>query len=112
MKSFAERRARDAVLQREMSHRRTAFRFRIATCPEPVRGFMATRTMTAGDAALDGSALRDARLAPAAERYPSEAPLSSTHWLTRLELQRPRRDLSCLTPIQRMLKRAVDVAGA
>lgn len=43
------------------------------------------------------------------DQYVGESDLPSTEWLTRLKLQRPRRNTRCLGEATRMLKRITDV---
>lgn len=43
------------------------------------------------------------------DQYIGESDLPSTEWLTRLRLQRPRRNTRCLGETTRLLKRATDV---
>lgn len=46
------------------------------------------------------------------ERFSPQSELDDTHWLTRLELQDPRRNLRCLSRGARLRKRLVDIVGA
>jgi lipopolysaccharide/colanic/teichoic acid biosynthesis glycosyltransferase len=46
------------------------------------------------------------------DQYVGDSDLPSTEWLTRLKLQRPRRNTRCLGETTRLLKRATDVVVA
>jgi len=56
--------------------------------------------------------LEKAELADLVERYAVADDLPSTEWLTRLRLERPRRDVRCLGERTRLLKRLLDVSVA
>ncbi|MGH7127183.1 MAG: sugar transferase, partial [Planctomycetaceae bacterium] len=49
-------------------------------------------------------------LADLVDAYAALPDLPSTDWLTRLQLQQPRRDVRCLGERTRLLKRLIDVA--
>jgi lipopolysaccharide/colanic/teichoic acid biosynthesis glycosyltransferase len=52
---------------------------------------------------------RSGEFADLFDQYVGESELPSTEWLTRLRLQRPRRNTRCLGETTRLLKRATDV---
>ena len=46
------------------------------------------------------------------DHYIADGSLPSPEWLTQLQLERPRRNVRCLSPSTRAWKRAVDIVGA
>ena len=54
----------------------------------------------------------DRELSDLVERYSYQVDLPTVQWLSELDLDSPRRNMKCLSPATRFVKRAIDLVGA